>query len=149
MQVDEEELRLYYSRLTDEALLAIQRDDLIHAAKTHYDAEIRKRGLKLPVKLNETDSNELLSADEITTPEGPQASAVFFKSLAEAEVACGLVQSAGIPCQVDKPLYRRSGFYTHPRGFAVIVSERDVLSAREILSSANLEDSDSSEDNPL
>lgn len=91
MQVDEEELRLYYSRLTDEALLAIQRDDLIHAAKTHYDAEIGKRGLKLLVKLNETDSNELLSADEITTPEGPQASAVFFKSLAEAEVACGLV----------------------------------------------------------
>src|SRR6185369_2473567 len=45
MQVDPEYLRQHYNSLSDEALLDIDRDDLIEAAKTYYDAEVKSRGL--------------------------------------------------------------------------------------------------------
>src|SRR5262245_40761892 len=106
MQLDLEELKEYYSRLTDEGILAIQRDDLVDAAKMYYDAEIGRRGLAGRMKLNDASSNELRSADEDVF-EGSPLAAASFASLNEAEVACGLIQSAGIPWLVDKPLYRR------------------------------------------
>jgi hypothetical protein len=45
MQADPEYLRQYYRSLSDEALLEIDRSDLIPMAQKYYDAEIARRGL--------------------------------------------------------------------------------------------------------
>src|SRR5215472_4378267 len=45
MKPDLDYLRRHYESLNDEALLAVDRGDLVEAAQTLYDAELRKRGL--------------------------------------------------------------------------------------------------------
>ena|SRR3989442_5430086 len=45
MQADSDYLRRYYSSLSDEALLAIDRDDLVEMAQKYYDAEVNRREL--------------------------------------------------------------------------------------------------------
>ena len=45
MQPDPEYLRNYYSSLSDEALLAFNRSDLVEMARMYYDAELSKRRL--------------------------------------------------------------------------------------------------------
>ena len=45
MRADPEYLRRYYTSLSDEALLDLDRADLIEVAQGYYDAEISKRGL--------------------------------------------------------------------------------------------------------
>jgi hypothetical protein len=48
MQVDPDYLRNRYSSLSDHALLAIDRSDLVEIAQNCYDAEVKRRGLALP-----------------------------------------------------------------------------------------------------
>jgi hypothetical protein len=48
MQPDPDYLRQRYSSLSDDALLAIDRSDLIEMAQRYYDAEVKKRKLALP-----------------------------------------------------------------------------------------------------
>jgi hypothetical protein len=45
MQVDPEYLRQHYNLLSDEALLSIDRSDLVEVAQKCYDAELARRGL--------------------------------------------------------------------------------------------------------
>ncbi|MGB7762800.1 MAG: hypothetical protein WBL61_23395 [Bryobacteraceae bacterium] len=45
MKLDPEYVREYYNSLTDEALLAVDRSDLVEMAQQCYDGEISRRGL--------------------------------------------------------------------------------------------------------
>ena len=45
MQIDLESLRRHYSSLSDEELLALNRDDLIEMAQKCWDEEVERRGL--------------------------------------------------------------------------------------------------------
>jgi hypothetical protein len=44
MQVDPEYLRQHYNLLSDEALLSIDRSELVEIAQKCYDAELARRG---------------------------------------------------------------------------------------------------------
>ena len=48
MQADPDYLRHRYSSLSDDALLAIDRSDLVEIAQNFYDAEVKRRGLAPP-----------------------------------------------------------------------------------------------------
>ena len=50
MKADLEDFRRLYSSLNDEALLAIDRDELVPTAQQVYDAELSTRGLDAPAE---------------------------------------------------------------------------------------------------
>lgn len=47
MKIDAEDFRRHYASLSDEALLAMETDDLVEVARQCYDEEVSKRGLDL------------------------------------------------------------------------------------------------------
>src|SRR5260221_30753 len=55
MQADPEDLRRYYSSLPDEALLDIDRNELVEMAQKCYDAEVSTRELAPPSSVPRTD----------------------------------------------------------------------------------------------
>jgi len=99
MQIDPEDFKRHYALLSDDALLDVDRDELVDVARTCYDAELAER------KLTRADS-----AGNVSTPEtSPQADptegglqlVATFVSLEEANFARGLLQSADIPCSFE------------------------------------------------
>ena len=100
MQIDPEDFKRHYALLSDDALLDINRDELVDAARPCYDAELAGRKLAPP------DTEEgVRSADPSVdapsqTEDGLQLVATFL-SLDEANFARGLVQSADIACSLE------------------------------------------------
>lgn len=84
--------------LSDAALLEIDRDELVHAARVYYDAELAKRKLATP-------DDELvparIDARSQFGVEGDLLIVASFLTLDEANFARGLLQSAGIPCSFE------------------------------------------------
>src|ERR1700682_2068933 len=56
MPVDPKYLRQHYGSLSDQALLALDRADLVAAAQNCYDDEIRRRGLASPRSIGRADA---------------------------------------------------------------------------------------------
>src|SRR5713226_76244 len=126
MQADPEELRRYYSSLPDEALLAIDRNDLVEIAQKYYDAEANRREL-VPLSSGPiTDrprpvprrSDDLSSAEAEAGGNPPDAgdrpawldqaaevySVVVLPGSAAADAASdamGVLKAAGIPCHLE------------------------------------------------
>ena len=100
MQIDPEDFKRHYALLSDDALLEIDRDGLVDAARPYYDAELAERKLALP------DSEEIAPTadpgDDASgqSEDGPQLVATFL-SLDEANFARGLLQSADIACSLE------------------------------------------------
>jgi formiminotetrahydrofolate cyclodeaminase len=103
MQIDLEELRHKYSSLSDEALLAIDRAELVEAAQPCYDAELEMRGLSpSPGAAGEPSREE-------EEPEwlGDAAEALSRANLPgvvaapEMEDAKKVLDAAGIPCYLQ------------------------------------------------
>lgn len=100
MQIDPGDFKRHYALLSDDALLEIDRDELVEAARPYYDAELTER------KLVPSDAEEITptadSSDDTpnTTTDGPQLVGTFL-SLDEANFARGLLQSAEIPCSLE------------------------------------------------
>jgi len=96
VQIDPEDFKRHYALLSDDALLEMDRDELVDAARPYYDAELAERKLAPP------DTEESgLSCDQNDGPsDGPQLVATFL-SLDEANFARGLLQSADIPCSFE------------------------------------------------
>jgi hypothetical protein len=119
MQVDPEYLRQHYASLSDEALLEIDRAELVEIAQTCLDDEISQRGLDSVGEA--THVNEPLVGDEELeydheprgegdTPgwleEGAEVySAVGRRGAADAPDAVvdarDVLEAAGIPCHLD------------------------------------------------
>lgn len=112
MQVDPESLRQYYRSLSDEALSALRREELIETAQKCYDEEWERRGLM------ETQESELVEGGEnyeVASSEGEAESdwlqdaacGASFVSRAggsaafDAEEARVALQRAGIPCEIS------------------------------------------------
>ncbi len=110
MQIDLDDLRRHYSSLSDDELLAMDRDDLTEAAQTCYDEEVKRRGLAEesedlgeevpaldPAVPGEVDADWLPDAacacSFVSQPGGNAA--------ADADNARDALQQAGIPCQVS------------------------------------------------
>lgn len=155
MQVDPEYLRQHYASLSDEALLEIDRAELVEIAQGCLDYEIRQRGL-------DSGGEALLVADEkLETDNEPSGdgdipgwleegaevySAVVRRGAIDAPDAMvdarDVLEAAGIPCHLDmceeQPPADRSPEPTHrwrltvPGQFAfraTSVLDRDIFNA--------------------
>ncbi|MES1260870.1 MAG: DUF2007 domain-containing protein [Acidobacteriota bacterium] len=104
MDISAEDFRSHFEVLSDKALLATKRDDLVAAAQAVYDQELVRRGL------NEDGHGEIPEpeGDEAPVAAPPDAPAQerlvsvgSFTDMEEARMARGLLQSAGIPSGLE------------------------------------------------
>lgn len=98
MALSAEDFRQHFEMLSDDALLATKREDLVALAKTVYDEELTVRGLNI---------EEEVAGEVLTESSGPQegdepvpediVSVGEFTVIEEARIALGLLKSAEIP----------------------------------------------------
>jgi hypothetical protein len=96
MKLDPAELRQQYESLSDDALLAMNREDLVDLARQVYDQEVASRGLGSPAAV-ESESSKV-PANE--TGEELVEAAVY-DSRSEARLAKSFLLSAEIPCELE------------------------------------------------
>ena len=94
MRITPDELKQSYRKMSDEELLAMDTDDLTEVARQCHTDEVERRGLHLR---KGRDASAGVTDEEGTSWE----SAGTFRSLHEAQLAHGLLQSAGIPAEVE------------------------------------------------
>jgi hypothetical protein len=143
VQIDLESLRRHYSSISDEELLAFNRDDLIEVAQKCWDEEVERRGLD---ELRESDA---ASDDEAGEAEASLEGDLDPDWLQDAVCACSFVgdpggspasdavkvlDDAGIPCEVttvevSSALGRHSAEYE----YRVMVPAALTLKASSIL----------------
>jgi hypothetical protein len=101
LKVDGEDLRRHYASLSDEALLEIDRTDLVEIAQQCYDEELARRGLT--AGRPESDTEDGLQPDWLDDA----ACACTFDaypgtdSASDAEQAREVLEAAGIPCVIS------------------------------------------------
>jgi hypothetical protein len=93
MQITPEELKRAYRNMSDEELLAMDTADLTEVARNCHAGEMASRGLHL----RKPGEARAVVSDE----EGIWESAGTFRSLHEAQLAHGLLESAGIPAELE------------------------------------------------
>jgi hypothetical protein len=121
MKVDAEDFRRVYESMNDDALLAVNRGDLVETAQQCYDAEVVRRGL----------AGEEASAPDLGSPapgENPETVEVAtFTDIDDARLARELLKAAEIPCYLEN---------SDPTGmglFRLSVPPDCVEPAREVL----------------
>jgi hypothetical protein len=128
VQIDPEDFKRHYALLSDDALLEIDRDELVEAARPHYDAELVERDLAL----SETEDGGPSDAEDDApghTGDGLQLVATFL-SIEEANFARGLLQSADIPCSFEND---KAGAWTGTGELRLMVPAEAYDRACEIL----------------
>jgi hypothetical protein len=96
MKLDPAELRQQYESLSDEALLAMNRADLVDLAQQIYDEELESRGLGLPAAV-ESESGKLPKSES-----GEEmVEAAVYDSRSEARLAKSFLLSAEISCELE------------------------------------------------
>jgi hypothetical protein len=143
VQIDLESLRRHYRSISDEELLALNRDDLIEVAQKCWDEEVERRGLD---ELRESDA---ASDDEAGEAEASLEGGLDPDWLQDAVCSCSFVgdpggspasdavkvlDDAGIPCEVttvevSSALGRHSAEYE----YRVMVPAALTLKASSIL----------------
>jgi hypothetical protein len=114
MPVDPEDLRQYYASLSDEALLAIARADLIDMAQNLYDEEFARRRLHEPRHVTEFASPEeagdvdYAMSDDGEKPGWLDEAVEVYSQAAHTGVtpertvqARDVLEAAGVPCYLD------------------------------------------------
>jgi hypothetical protein len=90
VNVDAEDFRRHYSALSDAALLELDPDELVEAARQCYEIELAQRGLRREKK---------------AAPESPLEAELVpvgeYTLFQEAELARMILESADIPCRLD------------------------------------------------
>ena len=129
MQVDLDDFRRRYAELSDEALLELDRDELVDLARDCYDAELTRRGLRRsptsPPATDVQDHGELIEV-------------AIFSSSSEADLARALLESAAIPCYLENEFAGKT--LRMSDGFRLFVPATLLENAREILNSPVSED---------
>jgi Putative prokaryotic signal transducing protein len=100
VQIDPEDFKRHYALLSDDALLEIDRDELVDVARPYYDAELAERKLGPPDAEESMPSVHPSDDAPGEAADGPQLVATFL-SLDEANFARGLLQSADITCSLE------------------------------------------------
>ena len=89
MQIDPEEFRRHYASLSDEALLDIDREELVDVAQQCYDEELAQRGIVF-------ESEAAIVPEETATHEEWVLAATYING-EEANLAHAMLESAAIP----------------------------------------------------
>lgn len=92
MQIDPEEFRRHYASLSDEALLEIDRAELVDVAQHCYDEELAQRGI-----VSEPESTV---APEESATHDEWVLAATYLTAEEANLAHDMLQSASIPARL-------------------------------------------------
>jgi hypothetical protein len=101
-----EDFRRHFGMLSDEALLATRRKDLVESAQECYDEELSRRGLSTGVPgeiFEDAEAEAAPSGDE------PVSIATFMVA-EEASLARGLLRSASIPSHLANEYTGLGGF---------------------------------------
>jgi hypothetical protein len=103
VELDPEDLRRHYAMLSDEALLDVDRSELVEDAQSLYDHQIRQRGLTPEGSADPTGDAE----PKPGWLEEAVCAAEFggMNSALDAENARDVLETAGIPCylQMQEP----------------------------------------------
>ena len=91
MNITPDDFRRHFEILSDDALVATNRDDLVESARQCYDQEVARRQLNL-----ETDPEEQRALDAVRADD-ELISIGTFVSGEEANLARGLLEDGGIP----------------------------------------------------
>lgn len=94
MQVSHDDFRRHFEILSDDALLATNREELVDIAQQCYDAEIERRGLNAPAE--DAGEGEIPAAEQVRDDDRLVEIAQF-NIPDEANLARGLLESAEIP----------------------------------------------------
>lgn len=145
MQVDPEYLRQHYASLSDEALLEIDRADLVETAHALYDKEVERR------KLHSAGADDDENFESDRKPHREQNAPVWLEEGAEvystdifpgstgaadADHARDALESAGIPCYLDTSERERPAAQSlpeHTRRWHLIVPGDQSLRAASVL----------------
>jgi putative signal transducing protein len=123
----EDELAQTYGSASNNQLLelALAYDSLTEQAKTALRTEFERRGLEPPVIPDPAPEAELLSL--VTVQQ--------YRDLTEAQLAMGVLESAGIPCYLrDENTVRMDWFYSNLLGgIRLQVREEDRAAAEALL----------------
>lgn len=92
MQVNPEDFRRRFENLSDDALLEVNRDELVDIARDFYDAELARRGLTPKV-----ETGEVVPIPAESNPEDDLVLAGEFGSSQELAFARSLLKAADIP----------------------------------------------------
>jgi len=127
MQLNPDDLRKQFDRLSDEALLEVEREDLVDLARDIYDAELSARGL--------TRSVQAAAAAPSSEPQPePTAGLVVLAELAsfvDASLAQAALTSAGIASSI-----KETGPYRSMAGQpTIMVAAESLEDARAVLDS--------------
>jgi hypothetical protein len=90
MSVAQNDFQKHFSNLSDVALLEVQRNDLVEAAKAAYDQEISRRDLAVET---ESAESELSSGEKLVN-------VVEFESVGDAAHAQEQLKKNGIPAYI-------------------------------------------------
>jgi hypothetical protein len=131
MKVDVEDFRRVYESMNDEALLAVNRDDLVEVAQQCYDVEVARRGLA---------AGQTADAPGADSPEAPgeseeMAEVATFTNVDDARMARALLKAAEIPCYLQNDDPAAGNWMGAPGlgGFRLSVPPSWVEQAREVL----------------
>ena len=108
MQIDSDELRRYYASLSDESLLALDREELTEVAQEAYDHERSQRGLddESDDGVDESGWQEETGAEKPDWLEEASCACTFTaarpgdQAAAGAENARAVLETSGIPCHL-------------------------------------------------
>jgi hypothetical protein len=98
MRIDAEDFRRQYANLNDDALLAIDRDELTPVAQQVYDAELASRGIEVIVE------EEVLVEGEPDDPLANMVEIAAFDNPSEASMARSMLEHTEIPCMLSTDL---------------------------------------------
>ena len=126
MKADLDDFRRLYSSLNDEALLAIDRDELVPMAQQCYDAELSTRGLDAPAEEEEAAPVQNAFGENL-------AEIASFDNPSEASVARSLLRIADIPCMLSTDLPLTGSILNVATDVRLYVPPEFVDQAHEVL----------------
>jgi hypothetical protein len=126
MQLDLDDLRRQYARMNDEALLAVDREQLVPLAQQCYDAELSARGL-------DTAAEEVPAQGSAQANLENMVEVAAFDNPSEASVARSLLRSAEIPCMLNTDLPLVGGAFPVLSEVVLYVPSEFAAQASEIL----------------
>jgi hypothetical protein len=130
LEIDPNEFRRHYSELSDDALLDLNRDELVDLARDCYDAELANRGLHR----ESPPEPEVQAAED----EGDMVELTRFSSSSEVDLARALLASAAIPSYLENELAGK--YLPGSEGFRLFVAVTSLEDARQVLQSSISDD---------
>jgi hypothetical protein len=124
-----DDFKQHFESLSDEGLLAVNRDELVETARQCYDAEVARRALP---------AADPAAVQEPPEWSGPLVQVGAYGWIEEARQAEGLLRSCSIPCYLKNETILRIDplvWMNGQGGLCLMVAESDAERAREILGS--------------